>query len=88
MQYEPQFLDCHFCFSSAGIHLTNPLEVVPPDIVYSQLFSDSVLLVRRNDIINRWDADTDITVLMSQPDPRWRTMNVLGKSALRYCIQL
>lgn len=66
--------------SVTGIYLTNPLEVVAPWQLEHQLCSDSELLVRRQDVVMRWQQDMDLSLLISQADPRWRTMNVLGKS--------
>ncbi|KAI0241681.1 hypothetical protein LSAT2_021409 [Lamellibrachia satsuma] len=62
-----------------GVYLTNPLNVVAEADIQQQLCSDSVLLVRRNDVISHWTDSCDLTVLIRQRDPRWRTMNVLGQ---------
>ena len=65
----------------AGIFLTNPQEIVPEQVLMEQLCSDSVLLVRRQDVVSRWPSDhgCDLTPLITHSDPRWRTFNVLGK---------
>ena len=68
-----------------GACLTNPLQVVPFSMLHTQLTSDGVLLVRRQDIISRWSHDTNLSVLLQIPDPRWRQMNVLGRSS--QCIE-
>ncbi len=65
--------------SAVGIYLTNPLGVVSEAAVLDQLTSDSVLLVRRSDIILRWTNSANLGVLLTQNDARWRTMNVVGK---------
>ncbi|CAL1535469.1 unnamed protein product, partial [Lymnaea stagnalis] len=65
--------------SHQGLYLTNPLEIVSERSAMKQLCSDSVLMVRRQDIISRFRETTNLGQLFSHPDPRWRTMNVLGK---------
>ncbi len=70
---------CHYR-SPPGIYVTNPLAVVPEATVRAQLTSDSVLLVRRRDIILRWTSSPNLGALLQHPDTRWRTMNVVGKS--------
>ncbi|XP_041376146.1 uncharacterized protein LOC121388732 [Gigantopelta aegis] len=65
--------------SSKGLYLTNPLEIVPEEVVLEQLVSNSVLLVRRQDIVDRHRDTTDLGDFLRHPDSRWRTMNVLGQ---------
>ncbi|GFN95270.1 Gyrb_0 protein [Plakobranchus ocellatus] len=65
--------------SHQGLYLTNPLEIVSERSAMKQLCSDSVLMVRRQDIISRYRKTTDLGELLSHPDPRWSTMNVLGQ---------
>ncbi|CAG5130221.1 unnamed protein product [Candidula unifasciata] len=65
--------------SHQGLYLTNPLEIVSERSAMKQLCSDSVLMVRRQDIISRFRETTDLSHLLSHADPRWRTMNVLGQ---------
>lgn len=62
-----------------GVYLTNPLECVPLSQIRQQLCSASVLLVRRNDILNRWGDDCDLGPLLTHEDERWRSMNVVGQ---------
>ena len=62
-----------------GVYLTNPLECVSDSLLADQLCSDSVLLVRRADVVNRWDRQDKLISLSLQSDPRWNEMNVLGK---------
>lgn len=62
-----------------GVYLTNPLECIPLSQIQKQLCSPSVLLVRRNDILNRWGEDCDLGPLMTHEDERWRSMNVVGQ---------
>ncbi|KAI8746408.1 hypothetical protein BgiBS90_033175 [Biomphalaria glabrata] len=65
--------------SHQGLYLTNPLEIVSERSAMRQLTSDSVLMVRRQDIISRFRETTDLGQLLNHPDPRWRTRNVLGQ---------
>lgn len=66
--------------SSKGVYLTNPLKVVSEDSLMQQLTSDSVLLIRRFDIISRFNEDTNLSQLMTHKNSnKWRTMNVLGQ---------
>lgn len=65
-----------------GVYLTNPLEIVPESVILEQLTSDSVLLVRRQDVVGRFRDWCPLNEIIKQQDPRWRTMNVLG--AYRY----
>lgn len=62
-----------------GVYLTNPLEIVPEDMMMEQLSSDSVLLVRRQDVVSRFQPTASLAPLMHHQDPRWCTMNVLGQ---------
>lgn len=65
--------------SHQGLYLTNPLEIVSERSAMKQLCSDSVLMVRRQDIISRFRETTNLGQLLNHPDTRWRTMNVLGQ---------
>ncbi|XP_074646911.1 uncharacterized protein LOC141902886 [Tubulanus polymorphus] len=62
-----------------GVYLTNPLEIVPFSIIEQQLCSDSVLLVRRSDVVARWTEDCDLNTMLLQEDKRWQDFNVLGQ---------
>jgi hypothetical protein len=61
-----------------GIYLTNPVECVSEVALWPQLCSPSVLMVRRNDVLARWNEHTNLRPLMTHPDHRWKKMNVLG----------
>ena len=63
----------------AGVYLTNPLEILPVCIIEQQLCSESVLLVRRSDVLSRWTDTCDLNPLINQTDARWRQFNVLGR---------
>ncbi|GFR59761.1 pyroglutamyl-peptidase 1 [Elysia marginata] len=65
--------------SHQGLYLTNPLEIVSERSAMKQLCSDSVLMIRRQDIISRFRKTTDLGELLGHSDPRWCTMNVLGQ---------
>ncbi|CAD6205024.1 GSCOCG00003105001-RA-CDS [Cotesia congregata] len=67
-----------FGVSQAGIYFTNPLECLPEQLVWHQLVSPSVLLVRRDDVLAHWNSSTDMTPLINM-DHRWRRLNVLGQ---------
>ncbi|XP_042239014.1 uncharacterized protein LOC121877357 isoform X2 [Homarus americanus] len=62
-----------------GIYLTNPLECVSDCLLGDQLCTDSVLLVRRADVVGRWGQGDRLIRLTQHPDTRWRDMNVLGQ---------
>jgi hypothetical protein len=61
-----------------GIYLTNPVECVSETALWPQLCSPSILMVRRSDILARWNDHTSLRPLMTHPDLRWKRMNVLG----------
>lgn len=62
-----------------GIYLTNPVECVSEAALWPQLCSPSVLMVRRNDVLARWNEQTNLRPLMTHPDHRWKKLNVLGQ---------
>ncbi|CAL8070173.1 unnamed protein product [Orchesella dallaii] len=68
-----------FGMSKHGIFLTNPLECVPTVNLLRHLSSQSVLLVRREDVTRRNGPRTDLRKLARFADPRWNEMNVLGQ---------
>jgi len=65
--------------SPVGVHLTNPIEVVPCRRILPELTTESVLLVRRADVISRMKPRTDLRRLARNPDSRWNKLNVLGE---------
>ena len=67
-----------YTFILSGIYLTNPLDVVSETAIYEQLTSDSVLLVRRSDVILRWTSNANLGMFLTHNDTRWRKMNVIG----------
>lgn len=64
--------------SEEGIHLTNPLECVRAEDLWPQLCSDSVLLIKREDVLSRWNRE-EFVKLMRLKDGRWRKLNVVGE---------
>ncbi|KAF5293925.1 hypothetical protein FQA39_LY13630 [Lamprigera yunnana] len=64
-----------------GIYLTNPLECVEEGQLWPQLISESVLLIRKEDVLSRWNMKTDLQRLMSIKDEEWGTINVVGQVA-------
>ncbi|KAF5274633.1 hypothetical protein FQR65_LT04333 [Abscondita terminalis] len=64
-----------------GIYLTNPLECIEVGQLWPQLSSDSILLIRKEDVLSRWNMKTDLRHLMSITDKRWCTLNVVGQVA-------
>ena len=63
-----------------GVYLTNPLESVSEELMSEQLCSKSELLVRRADVLYRFDpASCDLSELAEVDDERWDEYNVLGQ---------
>ncbi|XP_043281389.1 uncharacterized protein [Venturia canescens] len=67
-----------FGVSQSGIYMTNPLECLPEQLVWHQLVSPSILLIKRADVLAHWNPSTDLTPLI-RLDQRWRKLNVLGQ---------
>ncbi|KAI4469064.1 hypothetical protein MML48_2g00017522 [Holotrichia oblita] len=68
-----------FGVNSKGVYLCNPVECVAPELLWPQLSSESILLVRRNDVLDRWNIKTDLPELMNIKSYRWRSLNVVGE---------
>ena len=76
-------------FGTPRIYLTNPLESIDQDSFRDQLCSPSELLIRRNDVLQRWKVpkedgtltspNSDLQILCEQSDERWDHYNVLGQ---------
>lgn len=49
-----------------------------------QLTSDSILLVRRQDVVNRFRDWSPLNDLITKKDKRWNDMNVLGTHVKRH----
>lgn len=61
-----------------GIYGSNPMETIEAEQLWPQLCSESVLLVRREDVLSRFNAKTDLKQLWAIDDVRWRELNVIG----------
>ncbi|XP_035802103.1 uncharacterized protein LOC111565649 isoform X2 [Amphiprion ocellaris] len=63
-----------------AVFMTNPLDVVSEAEVHQRLCSESVLLIRREDVMQRLTPDCCLTDLSeSQSDPRWKALDVEGQ---------
>lgn len=69
-----------------SVYLTNPLETKPVDLIMNELTSESVLLVRTEDVLKRFNANkTNLEDLISMAKlsekerKRWLEMDVLGQ---------
>lgn len=63
--------------SDAGIHLTNPYQVLSIKQCMVQLCSQSELLIHRDDVIMRWDTNMDLLPLN---EGRWRELQVIEQA--------
>ena len=68
-----------FGVSPSGVFLTNPLESVSDQFLLDRLCSDSELLIRRSDIVSRYNPTCDLQPLGDVEDERWDHFNVLGQ---------
>ncbi|XP_069020351.1 uncharacterized protein [Embiotoca jacksoni] len=63
-----------------AVFVTNPLDVVSEREAHRRLCSESVLLIRREDVLLRWTPDCSLSGLSeSQRDPRWKALDVAGQ---------
>ncbi|PFX27994.1 uncharacterized protein LOC111326892 [Stylophora pistillata] len=63
--------------SSRGVQLTNPVAVCPFNEITKQLCSESVLLIRRHDILQRWSNTNDYSSWNSDGiNQRWMELKV------------
>ncbi|XP_071774338.1 uncharacterized protein LOC139926489 [Centroberyx gerrardi] len=63
-----------------AVFMTNPLDVVSEGELHQRLCSESVLLIRREDVLQRWTADCCLSSLSEgQSDPRWKDLDVEGQ---------
>lgn len=63
-----------------GIHLLNPQEICPVGVLTKQLCSESVLLIRHQDVLQRW-SDTDDYSCWNSKGARWNELDVRGQIA-------
>lgn len=73
---------CHqmiYGVDSDNAYLTNPLESVGFGVLWHQLASESVLLVRRGNIVDKLWGCNDLSDLRALDDPGYDELNVLGE---------
>lgn len=58
--------------------LTNPLEKIPIDEFLPQITSESVLLIKREDVLKFHQQNYDLR-LLTRIGQEWNEMNVLGE---------
>ncbi|XP_059184055.1 uncharacterized protein LOC131962958 [Centropristis striata] len=69
-----------FGVASHAVFMTNPLDVVSEEEVHQRLCSESVLLIRREDVLQRLLPDCCVSSLSeSQTDSRWKALDVEGQ---------
>ncbi|KAL1282884.1 hypothetical protein QQF64_001687 [Cirrhinus molitorella] len=69
-----------FGVGPSAVFMTNPLDVVSEEEVHERLCSESVLLIRREDVLKRLTPDAHLSQISDQhPDLRWKTLNVEGQ---------
>ncbi|XP_020511727.1 uncharacterized protein [Labrus bergylta] len=59
-----------------AVFMTNPFDVVSEGELHERLCSESVLLIRREDVLQRITADCCLSTLS---DPQWTTLDVEGQ---------
>ena len=64
--------------AAEDVYLANPLDVMPARLLVPQVASPSELLIRRADIVTRFQSATDLSDI-NRLGARWRSMNVLGQ---------
>ncbi|XP_043095578.1 uncharacterized protein LOC122345473 isoform X1 [Puntigrus tetrazona] len=66
-----------FGVAPGAVFMTNPLDVVSEEEVHERLCSESVLLVRREDVLKRLTPDAHLSQISDQhPDLRWKALHV------------
>ncbi|KAK2856985.1 hypothetical protein Q5P01_005720 [Channa striata] len=69
-----------FGVTSNAVFMTNPLDVVSEKELHQRLCSKSVLLIRRDDVLQRLTPDCCLSSLSESPsDLRWKTLDVEGQ---------
>ncbi|KAM9766804.1 uncharacterized protein ACNS7B_016826 [Menidia menidia] len=69
-----------FGVAPRAVFMTNPLDVEREEVVHRRLCSQSVLLIRREDVLQRLAPGCPLSSLpVSQSDPRWQLMDVEGQ---------
>ncbi|KAL7845882.1 hypothetical protein AOLI_G00240740 [Acnodon oligacanthus] len=63
-----------------AVFMTNPLDVVGEEEVHTRLCSESVLLIRREDVLKRLMPGSPLSLISDQQtEPRWKTLDVEGQ---------
>ena len=60
--------------SSTCVYLTNPRKETPFSLILQQLCSESVLLIRREDIVSRWTPSVSLELIENR---RWEELQVV-----------
>jgi hypothetical protein len=60
--------------SDTSVYLTNPREKSPLPVIQQQLCSESVLLIRREDVVSRWSPSMNWELIGSG---KWAELNVV-----------
>ncbi|XP_028998674.1 uncharacterized protein LOC114851186 [Betta splendens] len=69
-----------FGVTSNAVFMTNPLDLVSEEEVHQRLCSESVLLIQRQDVLQRLTSDCCLSSLSeSHTDPRWKALDVEGQ---------
>ncbi|XP_044747373.1 uncharacterized protein LOC123308672 [Coccinella septempunctata] len=64
-----------------NVYLTNPIECVNSSVLWHQLVSESVLLIKREKIVNKFMSNNSLSELRAVGDPSYDELNVLGQVA-------
>lgn len=65
--------------SEDGIHVTNPCQVLSNEEIMTQLCGESVLLIRREDVLKRWDVNMDESPIENDEWARLQVMQQIEK---------
>lgn len=69
-----------FGVGPGAVFMTNPLDVVSEEEVHERLCSESVLLIRREDVLKRLTRDVPLSQISDlHPDSQWKTLSVEGQ---------
>lgn len=70
--------------SEQGVHLCNPIGIMPFDTAMDILCSESVLKIRMEDVLLRYREELDWGFLSNNKDNRWREMKVAENAEKLY----
>ncbi|TRY92783.1 hypothetical protein DNTS_024854 [Danionella cerebrum] len=72
-----------FGVAPGAVFMTNPIDLVSEEEIHERLCSESVLLIRREDVLRRLGPDVNLADITKQhPDPHWKTLDVEGQVRL------